>query len=76
MRLNGTYHDGNEKHLSTNLIAEVTFARARGGAGRLTVREYALAAVAAGATVLALLPLLLHLAGTRWRPGVRAAEGR
>ncbi len=47
--------------------------RSCGGQGvmeRLTRREYALIACAAGAAVLALLPLLLHLLGTSWRPGV------
>jgi hypothetical protein len=36
---------------------------------RLTLREYALAAAALGAALLALLPLLLHAFGTTWRPG-------
>ena len=36
---------------------------------RLTRREYALIACALGAALLALLPLLLHFLGTRWRPG-------
>jgi Ca-activated chloride channel homolog len=36
----------------------------------LTRREYALMACAAGAAVLALLPVLLHRFGTSWRPGV------
>jgi Ca-activated chloride channel family protein len=75
-QLNGTYHDGNDKHLSTNLISEVTISQARGSGGRLTRSEYALAAVTAGASILALLPLLLHLAGTSWRPGVRSVERR
>ena len=36
-----------------------------------TRREYALAACGLGALILALLPLLLHLFGTPWRPGKR-----
>jgi hypothetical protein len=40
---------------------------------QLTRREYALLACGLGGTVLALLPMLLHYWGTRWRPGVHAA---
>ena len=43
---------------------------------KLTRREYALIACGLGSTILALLPLLLHLAGTRWTPGVPAAGAR
>jgi Ca-activated chloride channel family protein len=76
VRLNGAYHDGNEKHLSTDLVRQVTLVGKQGPFERLTRREYALMALAAGASVLSLLPLLLHLAGTSWRPGVRKVEGR
>lgn len=71
VRLGGTYHDGNEKHLSTELLRLVTFVGSQSVWKRLTRREYALIACAAGAAVLAFLPLLLHLLGTSWRPGVR-----
>jgi Ca-activated chloride channel family protein len=71
-RLGGTYHNGNEKHLSSDLVREVTQAGDAGPFERLTRREYALIASGAGASVLALLPVALHLAGTRWRPGVRS----
>lgn len=70
LRLGGTYHDGNEKHLSTDLIHGVTLAGAQSAVERLTRREYAIIASAVSATILALLPVLLHYAGTRWRPGV------
>jgi Ca-activated chloride channel family protein len=71
VRLGGTYHDGNEKHLSTDLLRRVTFVGSQSVWERLTRREYALMACAAGASVLALLPVLLHLLGTSWKPGVR-----
>lgn len=71
VRLNGTYHDGNEKHLSTALVNQVTMIGKQTAFERLTRREYALIATATGAGVLGLLPLFLHLAGTSWRPGVR-----
>ncbi|MFL5332121.1 MAG: hypothetical protein ACJ8H8_02850, partial [Geminicoccaceae bacterium] len=43
---------------------------------RLTRREYALIACGLGASVLALLPVLLHAFGTRWRPGVPEQAAR
>mgnify|MGYP001574708544 CR=1 FL=1 len=43
---------------------------------KLTRREYALIACATGALVLALLPLLLHFFGTRWRPGTQPRIAR
>lgn len=76
VRLQGTYHDGNEKHLSTDLVNQVTLVGKQSAFERLTRREYALIAVTTGASVLSLLPLLLHLAGTSWKPGVRRQEGR
>jgi Ca-activated chloride channel family protein len=72
VRLGGTYHNGNEKHLPTSLVARITATPGQGVFQRLTRREYALMATAAGATALALLPLLLHYAGTSYVPGVPA----
>jgi hypothetical protein len=36
----------------------------------LSLREYALIAITVASTLLALLPLLLHGFGARWRAGV------
>jgi Ca-activated chloride channel family protein len=71
VRLGGTYHNGNEKHLRTDLLRAVTLVDTQSTVERLTRREYALIASVSGSAVLSLLPLLLHLAGTRWKPGVR-----
>ncbi len=70
-QLTGTYHNGNENHLPTDLVQEMN--QPPGGARKepWTRREYALMAVAGGAGALALLPLLLSAFGTLWRPGVR-----
>jgi Ca-activated chloride channel family protein len=74
LRLGGTYHNGNEKHLSTDLLRQVTLVGGQSAVDRLTRREYALLACAFGAAVLGVLPPLLHLAGTSWRPGVPVAR--
>jgi Ca-activated chloride channel family protein len=71
VRLGGVYHDGNQKHLSTELLRRVTFLGSQSVWERLTRREYALIACAVGTAVLAFLPLLLHRFGTSWKPGVR-----
>ncbi len=80
-RLGGTYHNGNDKHLPTNLLMQMTAVAGQSIFDRLTRREYALMAITAGATVLALLPLLLYYLGTSYVPGVplrrpRAAAAR
>ncbi len=74
-RLGGTYHDGNAKHLATDLLTRLTFLPRKGRLERLTRREYALIACGLGALTLACLPPLLHRFGTRWRPGVPVPEG-
>jgi Ca-activated chloride channel family protein len=76
VRLGGTYHNGNEKHLPTDLLLRVTAVPGQSVFDRLTRREYALIATAAAATVLALLPLLLHYAGSSHRPGVPVTPRR
>jgi Ca-activated chloride channel family protein len=73
-RLGGVYHNGNDKHLPTDVIRQVTLGSARSVWTRLTRREYALIASGVGATLLALLPVALHLAGTRWRAGTPAGR--
>lgn len=76
IRLGGTYHDGNEKHLSTELVHAVGGIEAKSLWAKLTRREYALLACAWGAAVLALLPVALHAMGTRWQAGVPTPRDR
>jgi len=71
VRLDGNYHDGNEKHLPSDLLRAVTARANPSPFERLTAREYALMAAGSSASVLAALPLLLHFFGTRWRAGVK-----
>jgi Ca-activated chloride channel family protein len=75
-RLGGIYHDGNQKHLSSVLLAQLTVIPRKTPFEQLTRREYALIACGLGAGLLALLPVLLHQFGTRWRPGVRSSSPR
>ncbi len=73
-RLDGTYHNGNERHLSTALLRELTATDTKSTFEQLTRREYALIACGLGATAFAFLPIFLHYFGTAWRPGVRVVR--
>ena len=70
VRLNGNYHDGNEKHLPSDMLRAVTARANPGPFEELTAREYALMASGLSASIIAALPLLLHFFGTGWRAGV------
>lgn len=66
LRLGGTYHNGNERHVASDVLAAVTTSGERSPLTKLTRREYALLAIALGAALLALLPVLLQFLGSRW----------
>lgn len=68
-RLSGTYHDGNEKHLTTELVSKIDEKAKPKDVEKWTLREYALLCIAVGTSVLALLPMVLTLWGTGWEPG-------
>lgn len=74
VRLNGHYHNGNEKQIATDLLKQVTAYPGKSALERLSKREYALIAVVVGSAILALIPMLLHFFGTHWRPGIHAAR--
>lgn len=73
IRLRGHYHDGNQKHLSSDLLKQIGVMPEKSAFERLTRREYALLAMLIGSGLLSLLPLLLHYFGTSWQPGARNA---
>lgn len=75
-RLNGTYHDGNEKHLTTELLSRIEEKTRPKDGDRWTAREYALMCIGAGTGTLAFLPVFLVLLGTGWHPGVSPRADR
>jgi len=77
LRLGGSYYDVNVRHLPTSVIQSLPAPPAKAGIG-LDMRATALAAAGGGAAVLALLPVLLSIAGTSHRPWrlQRDAAGR
>ena len=70
-RLRGVYHDGNTRHISSEVLERMTDATSADPFRQLTRREYALIASGTGSLTLAAIPLLLALTGTRWHSGVR-----
>jgi Ca-activated chloride channel homolog len=71
VRLNGTYHDGNEKHLSTELVSSVDERAAPKKDDKMTLREYALFVIPIASGLLAVWTFSLSLIGTGWTPGRR-----
>ena len=76
LRLGGHYHNGNEKHLPSALVASIVAAGDERSFDRLTRREFALITSSIAAALLALLPWALRGWGTRWNPGVPLARPR
>jgi Ca-activated chloride channel family protein len=65
-RLRGAYHNVNEKHLPSTQLTELARSVPMRDPSQKGSREFALAAVAGGSGLLALLPLALALAGSPW----------
>ena len=66
LRLGGTYQNGNQRHVASDVLATVTASAETDSVLQLTRREYALLAIGIGALLLALLPLALQFLGSRW----------
>jgi Ca-activated chloride channel homolog len=74
IRLNGEFHNGNKRQVPSDVLAAAAADSRRPLIEQLTLREYALLAIAMASAVLAALPLLLHWLGSRWQPGVAVAR--
>lgn len=70
-RLNGTYHDGNQRQIPSSLIAEIQSRSSLNQQQPWTRREYALLAVGIAGFCLSLLPYLLEQFGMAHQPGIR-----
>jgi Ca-activated chloride channel family protein len=74
LRAGGIYHDGNTKQVPTDALATLGMVPRERLLDRLALRDYAILATVVGTVLLALLPGLLALAGSRWQPGVRRSR--
>jgi len=71
VRLHGTYHNGNDRHLPTDLIKRLTVSADGDEPFAWGIREWAILALLSSALTLAAVPILLHYLGTSWQPGIR-----
>jgi Ca-activated chloride channel family protein len=72
LRLNGTYHDGNVKHIPSETISSLVSVEEKSALEKMTRREYALVAIGTSALILAALPFILNSFGTKWRVGIHS----
>lgn len=70
IRLGGEYHNGNRRHVPSDVLSSVAADSRKPLIERLTKREYAMIAIVVCSALLALLPMLLHYLGTGYRVGV------
>ncbi|MBV63805.1 MAG: hypothetical protein CMP45_04795 [Rickettsiales bacterium] len=70
LRLNGTYHDGNVKHIPSDTISSLVSIDEKSALDQMTRREYALIAIGASTLILSALPFMLNAFGTKWRVGI------
>lgn len=75
-RLRGVYHDGNEHHLSTQMVNKFVHTDGESRAKTWTRREWSLLAALVGSFMYALIPMLLHYFGTSYRSGVVGVSAR
>ncbi len=73
-RLRGTYHNGDKKHLTSQIVSQFTRADDDDDRKAWTRREWALFAVIVGSAVFAILPIMLHYFGTSYRAGTPIAK--
>ena len=68
-RLSGMYHNGNDKHLTTEMVSSIDERAKPKGGDKWTLRELALFLSSLGVGIYALVQLVLTLLGTGWEPG-------
>ncbi|MEL7496213.1 MAG: VWA domain-containing protein [Planctomycetota bacterium] len=70
-RLRGTYHNGNQKHLTSQIVSKFVERQEDDDKNDWTRREWSIAAIILGSSLFSLLPLMLHYLGTGYRPGTK-----
>lgn len=71
IRLKGYYHNGNEKHLPSDLLRRLTMSSEGQEFGDWGLRNWAILGLVIASTCIAAIPLVLHYFGTFWQPGIR-----
>ena len=75
IRLGGEFHNGNKRHVPSDVLSAAASDARKPLIEQLSLREYALLAITVCTVLLASLPLLLHWFGAKWRPGVEVSSG-
>ena len=70
-RLRGVYHNGNKKHLTSQIVGK--FVRQEDEAAKKVWkrREWAMMAAVTGSAIFSIIPILLHYFGTTYKPGTK-----
>ncbi|MCP4464618.1 MAG: VWA domain-containing protein [Planctomycetaceae bacterium] len=68
-RLRGVYHNGDQKHLTAAIVNNLTKVNEDDQSTPWGRREWSLFAAIAGSSIFAIIPLLLHYFGTRYKSG-------
>ncbi len=72
-RLGGSYHDGNRKHIPTDVLTDLSTLKMVKESPGLTLREWTLIVIGISTLLLALIPFLLHYHAGRFEPGPPAS---
>lgn len=75
-RLGGQYHDGNRKHIPSEILRRLNAPDERKERWHLDLRLLAITVLALSAAVLCLLPLALDWLGSRWKQPAAGWVGR
>ena len=70
-RLGGTFHNGNQKQLTSQMVSRFVETRENNKVKKWTRREWALVACLVGSSILAVIPLMLHYFGTSYVGGTK-----
>lgn len=73
-RLRGTFHNGNQKHLTSQIVSQFTRTDDEDNRDYWTRREWALFAVIVGSAIFSIIPILLHYFGSSYRAGTRIGK--
>lgn len=73
-RLRGVFHNGNQKHLTSQMVSRFSNSNNDNAVKKWTRREWALFAIVLGSSILAFVPILLHYFGTSFVGGTRFVQ--
>lgn len=68
-RLRGVFHNGNEKHLTSQLVSQFVQTDEESKSQKWTRREWAMLAAVSGSFLYSIIPILLHYLGTSYVAG-------